>query len=58
MKFTAPKGKQVRIGRRKVAVFEDGTFETSDKAEIEALGKAKDVKQASGGKPNKPAASE
>lgn len=57
MKFTAPVGKQVRVGRRKVADFKDGTYETDDKAEIEALGKALNVTKVAA-KQSKPKAEE
>lgn len=46
MQYKAPVGKQVRVGR-KVIEFKDGTYTTEDKAEQEALSKAKNVEKAS-----------
>lgn len=43
-------GKQVRVGRKRIEFDAKGEYSTDDKAQQEALGKAKNVEKADGRK--------
>lgn len=50
MLFKSFPGKAVRVGRKLIEFSDKGEYETEDKTEVEALGKAKNVDKVDGRK--------